>query len=199
MIVERVIRTYWTILKKVLMANETLNWLKFHDDIISNYNNRVHRSIRDTPHNVFSGKQKKQQLKRTFISKQKAFKIGDSLRILLKGKTFTKSSFEPKWSVQVYKVVGEERGKFVLENNKGNKLRKHFLPRELQLSKSVGETGLVFTEKQFKQQVANLTKRLNVRSGLDVGEEGTFTLPEHRASKPRRSKRQPKPREILDL
>ena len=76
--------------KKYMTKNDTVRYVDVLDDIISNYNNTVHSSIKHTPAEVFSEKEYPMQqgldLKKT---DKRKFKIGDSVRAIKVRKTLT--------------------------------------------------------------------------------------------------------------
>ena len=59
-------------------------------------------------------------------------KLGDLVRIKLKIKKFEKRSFEPRYSVQIYKITKKKGFRYTLKNNKNNnELEKTYLARQL--------------------------------------------------------------------
>ena len=60
-IVERVNRTIAGLLQKWRTATKNRDWVKVLPDIIKNYNNTKHRTIKAIPEKVFNGKAKSRQ------------------------------------------------------------------------------------------------------------------------------------------
>ena len=89
------------------------------DDILLNYNNTVHSSIRHTPVDVFSGKEYPMvqglNLKKT---DKRKFKIRDSVRAIKVRKTFDKRGFVPTFSMTVSKITDIKNNKYELSNGK---------------------------------------------------------------------------------
>ena len=120
-VVERFNYTLLQKIKKYMTKNDTVRYVDVLDDIISNYNNTVHSSIRHTPAKVFSGKEYPMQqglnLKKT---DKRKFNIGDSVRAIKVRKTFDKRGFVPTFTMTVYKITDIKNNKYVLNNGKSS-------------------------------------------------------------------------------
>ena len=87
-IVERFNKTLAGYIKKLREGLKIYDWVKYLDEIMTNYNNSYHRTIRNTPHNIFF---KKGENKQDIIIVLRRFKINDKVRLRLKKKIFDKS------------------------------------------------------------------------------------------------------------
>ena len=86
-IVERFNRTLAGYLKKIREALKIYDWAKHLNDIMYNYNHTYHRTIKNTPYDIFHNKGTNNQ-KVIFIPRR--FKVGDKVRLRLKKKVFDK-------------------------------------------------------------------------------------------------------------
>src|SRR6185437_1006105 len=86
-IVERVNRTIAQLLNKVRIAKKNYDWPKYLDNVIFNYNNTYHKTIKEKPIDVFEGKVDSQQEHKIVKSD---FKVNDLVRIIRKKKVFDK-------------------------------------------------------------------------------------------------------------
>ena len=87
-VVERFNKTLAGYIKKLREGLKIYDWVKYLDEIMTNYNNSYHRTIRNTPHNIFF---KKGENKQDIIIVPRRFKINDKVRLRLKKKIFDKS------------------------------------------------------------------------------------------------------------
>ena len=78
-IVERANRTIRDLLKKYRLLYYDYNWPKYIDDLIDIYNNTYHKTIGDTPYNIWNNLNYNQQ---TIIQKPVEYKVGDMVRIV---------------------------------------------------------------------------------------------------------------------
>jgi len=87
-VVERFNKTLAGYIKKLREGLKIYDWVKHLDEIMTNYNNSYHRTIRNTPHNIFF---KKGENKQDIIIVPRRFKVNDKVRLRLKKKIFDKS------------------------------------------------------------------------------------------------------------
>jgi len=85
-IVERFNRTLAGMLQKWREGSREYNWYKVLGDIIDNYNNTYHRTIKDTPNNVRKGAESMAPI----IYVDHSFKVGDKVRKTNKRTVFDK-------------------------------------------------------------------------------------------------------------
>lgn len=101
-IVERFNRTLAGYIKKLREALKIYNWVKYLQEIMYNYNHSYHRTIRNTPYNIFHEKGQNNQ---DIIIVPRIFKIYDHVRLRLKKKVFDKSDVR-YYSKEVY-IINE--------------------------------------------------------------------------------------------
>jgi len=161
-IVERLNKTLAGYIKKLREALKIYDWPKHLNEIVENYNNSYHRTIRDTPYNIFYGKGKNKQ---DIIIVPRRFNINDKVRLKLKKKIFDKGD-SIYYSKEVYIIQDLEKDsfgmiKYLLSNGKyytGKNLIKvndiiHYKPPEINLEE----------EKEFleNRKAVSLNKKLN--------------------------------------
>jgi DNA-binding MltR family transcriptional regulator len=141
-ILDRLVRTlkemigkYRTIIGKQGSFSDIL------DKVIYTYNNQVHRTIKATPNDVFKNIDKQnlnfekdKEYNRNIISNSN-ISIGAEARILESKGKLEKGS--QKYSMDLYKLIGREGNRFMVENSEGEKLRRRLKPAELQVVKTV--------------------------------------------------------------
>jgi hypothetical protein len=99
-------------------------------DMIDGYNDTQHRTIKQTPNDVFNGKAKPAERK-PYITKIK-FSLGDRVRYLMRKRTTKLFEKGPlRYSKLIAEIVGMDHNKYVLSNG-----IKRF-PEDLQLVKTV--------------------------------------------------------------
>ena len=115
-IVERFHRTLRNLLKKWYVISKKYVWVSVLNDILENYNNSYHRTLKGTPMEVYGGK-KKSPISLEFYVSDSKIKVGDKVRIKLKRSVFDKGD-ELKWSKRVYKVMEKEGFSFRVNGRK---------------------------------------------------------------------------------
>jgi IS30 family transposase len=110
--VERANRTIRDLLKKYRLLYKNYNWPTYIDDLIDIYNNTYHKTIGDTPYNIWNNLIYNQQ---TIIQKPVEFKIGDMVRIVKVKELFGKAD-EIIHSKQIYKVMKKNKNNITLDN-----------------------------------------------------------------------------------
>lgn len=105
-IVERFNRTLKGRMYRYFTEKKTRKWIDVLDQLVSGYNNSIHRSIKEKPINVtlnneaeirttLYGKNKKQ--------KQTTLDLGDYVRISIHRQVFAKG-YLPQWSQEIFKI-----------------------------------------------------------------------------------------------
>jgi hypothetical protein len=167
-IVDRVIRTIRARLRTIWDATETFNWVGHIGEVVKKYNNSVHRTLGDTPHNVYTNMGKNgQPIERdTLINK---FPNGTIVRKLLERNMFEKGGSQ--YSVQRFTVVGR-RG-FKVELNDGSL----FSPRKLIVSKL--ENDETKQDLRAREQKATKKKKSDqiLKRELDIEPDGSPEFP----------------------
>ena len=162
-IVERFNRTFAGYLKR-LRAIKNYKWTKEFRNILDNYNNSYHRTIKDTPHNIFyKGKKNKQDI----IIVLNKFKIGDNVRIKIKKKIFDKGDLK-LYSNQIYKIKQMGDRKILLDNGKYYSTRTLKKVNDIITYEPPNKEELDKDEKEFNKQTnkRNLDKILK-KEGLE--------------------------------
>lgn len=108
-IVDRVIRTTRNMLYRVWESEGTREWVSILPEIESNYNSRVHSTIKATPMSVWMGNAEPAQQP---DPPQALFNIGERVRHILLRPKFTKGGAE--WSKQVYVIVQKTRDRYAI-------------------------------------------------------------------------------------
>ena len=119
-IVERLNRTLAGYIKKMRVGSKIYDWPKHLPAIMDNYNNSYHKTIRNTPFNIFF---KSGQNKQDILIVPRDLEVGDSVRIKIKKKVFDKGDIET-YSREVYKIEKYEDVKYVLDDGNSYPARK---------------------------------------------------------------------------
>ena len=143
-------------------ALKIYNWVKYLPQLMENYNNQYHRTIRNTPYKIFY---KKGENKQDIIIVPRTFKINDKVRLRLKKKIFDKGD-SIYYSKEVYIIQDIKKDiygttRYLLSNGKlytGKNLIKindiiYYKPDEINNQE----------EKEFEEtkKAIDLNKRLN--------------------------------------
>jgi hypothetical protein len=165
-IIDRLVRTlkemitkYRTVISKQTSFNDIL------DKVIYTYNNQPHRTLKSTPNEMFDNIDKQnfnhdkdKEYNRNVINKNN-ISIGAEARILeSKGKL---EKGNQKFSIDLYKLIGREGNRFIVENDEGEKLRRRLKPAELQIIKSVDtkiDRNIIKTQAKEKQERQTVNK-----------------------------------------
>lgn len=98
-IVERFNRTIRTVLRRYWAMYDTKSWYPIIDDVIANYNNTRHSTIKTTPYAVYNGEDYARPQKQPHVQ---VFKKGDMVRRKLVKNIFDKPTL--RWSKTVYTI-----------------------------------------------------------------------------------------------
>ena len=140
-IVERWNRTIKTKMWKYFSANNTNKYINILDQLIEKYNNTYHRSIGCTPtqarqpsfyQHVFNMLYKEINDRK----ERPRYKIGDTVRIVKKKKTFEKG-LSPNWTEELFTVSSVKDTKpptYTIQDLRGETIRGSFYKQELQRS-----------------------------------------------------------------
>ena len=115
-IVERFNRTLLNKINKYLLSNQTLTFINVLDDIIYNYNHKIHSTTQRKPIDIY--KNKKLPIEQLQNTKTKLFKIGDKVRHRIKRKVFDKKGITPTYSLNVFTVKAIKGYKYELSNGR---------------------------------------------------------------------------------
>ena len=130
-IIERFWRTLAGRLQDYALNTGRQDWNNYLKEIVENYNNTYHSTVRGKPKDIWKGKDSNKQ---DIIILKPEFKVGDLVRYSIPKKTFSKGDAET-YSDILYKIVkrdDERKNRWVLLNTKTNKeLSKSYLDRDL--------------------------------------------------------------------
>lgn len=185
-IIERFNRTIITLLQKFRTATDgKRKWYKYLPDLVDNYNHTYHRTIHETPADVFEGKKKSRQVFNvTLLGKAwQKFDVGTKVRLKTQKKVFDKGS-EIGYSKDVYTIHRLDGRRYILQDSKGNILpqrRKHYeLKRateiqtyepSLDVSDKVvqsGKTTSQQTQRKVKRELTRLKKTYTTATRPEV-------------------------------
>jgi hypothetical protein len=113
-IVERLNGTIALRLQKIRISLNRNDWPNYLADVIYNYNNTEHSTIKETPNNVFNNNVQSQQ--KLIESDDNNFLPNDKVRILINKKQFDKGD-APKYDTKIYIVENVNLNTVKLYNN----------------------------------------------------------------------------------
>ena len=138
-IVERWNRTIKDKMFKYFTANNTKKWIDVLPDLIYNYNNSFHSSIKITPTEASLKKNEKQVKENLYPTKEKlqkpVFKIGDKVRIYAKTGDF-KKGYKPNFTKEIFminKINLTKPPTYEIEDLNGEDITGKFYKEELSL------------------------------------------------------------------
>jgi len=139
-IVERFNRTLKELMWREFSFNGKYTWLQIYKELINNYNNRKHRTIKMKPIDV-NAKNEKQILMRSYnhlkIFTNGDFKEGDHVRISKYKHVFEKG-YTPNWTTEIFrirKVQNTSPTTYLLEDLKGDPVQGGFYKQEIKKTK----------------------------------------------------------------
>lgn len=167
-------------LEKYFIANNTDRWIDVIDDIIFNYNNTKHSTLKDTPANVYNNEELKAkirdkltELNRVSNELKNSFKIGDKVRHMLRKNKFEKNY--SKFSDNIYVIHDIAGNSFTLKNPENDYILKQtYQYHELKKVDDVNEyqpevkqpMRQTKTEKKTEKKMKEIAKELgNSESG----------------------------------
>lgn len=171
--VERFNRTLKTLMWKRFTEENTRRWVDMLDELMEEYNNRKHSSIKMTPLEATQlDKQDEQKLwqmlyenkygDKKYQKKKPKYKIGDWVRVSRMKGIFEKG-YHPNWSQEIYKIDGiSNKYPFVyyLKDYNGEKIEGSFYEPELQRTKY---PDVFLVEKVLKRRTVKGKKQLYVK------------------------------------
>jgi hypothetical protein len=156
-IVERVIRSLKEKLWKLFSFNGSYKWIDIIDDVVHEYNNTFHRTIKLKPSKV-TKENEKFILQTIYLSKTKSlfekipkFKIGDFVRISKYKKMFEKG-YTPNYTTEIFKIINVNKKyphTYLLEDYEKNPIAGQFYTQELL---KVKYPNMYLVEKVLKQK-----------------------------------------------
>jgi hypothetical protein len=141
-IIDRLVRTLKEMIEKYRsVVSKQTSFSEIIDKIINTYNKQPHRTIKSTPNEMFNdvskqnfNNEKDKEYNRNKL-KDNNISIGSEARILESKGKLEKGS--QKYSIDLYKLVGREGNRFIVQDSEGEKLRRKLKPSELQVIKQV--------------------------------------------------------------
>ena len=135
-VVERFNRTLKNAMWKRFTLNGSYKWVDALPQLVSDYNNRKHRTINMRPADVTPAVAER-LLSSVYsgikIAAPAKFKLGDSVRVS-KYKTIFEKGYTPNWSTEVFKIVKVQQTNpvtYLLEDWRGNPIEGGFYEYEL--------------------------------------------------------------------
>ena len=164
-IVERVNGTLALLINKVRIATNDYNWPKYLQDIVYNYNNTIHSTLKATPNDVFSGKASSRQKTNKFTN---SFEINDIVRKEIRRKVLEKGD-NIKYSKSLYTIVELVGNKYKIQNNDTHAILKNtFNEYELQKIDKV-EVGNM---KDDADEIVHIAKKKERKVNRTLNNEG---------------------------
>ena len=156
-IVERVHRTLRNMILRYIVANDK-SYINDLDNLIDNYNNTYHRTLKSKPSEVWNGREVNKQ-QRIYLDNE--FEKGEQVRHLVKKKIFDKASSSTNYTKKIYTITNVDGKKIFLDD-----LTKPF--RQYELVKAIRDSDVTdnYDNKVSEQERKNkLERRLN-REGI---------------------------------
>ena len=155
--IERFNRTIEAMIAKYQESRKTNRYIDVLDDIVFNYNNTYHRTIKDTPENRYIKNQSHGHIYDfNFVIK---LSIGDKVRIIMEKKTFQKG-YELKYSKAVYQICEGNGYTFRLKGPDGIILPKKYKYYQL---KKVGLVQSYAPHQVTRETPPNMRQKRNKR------------------------------------
>ena len=140
-IAERFIRTLRNRIYRFVYWKNTQRYIDDLQNIVKNYNNSYHRTIKTSPSSVNRENQQdiirtiQQTIKEADLRKAKRFKVGDDVKIPFKPENFEKGAVQ-QWTDEVFKVRDEkitpQKYIYKVKDQTGEDISSIFYPEELQ-------------------------------------------------------------------
>ena len=127
-LIESFNRTLRRILEKYFTAYRHHRWIDILDDVIANYNNTKHSSIKCTPNDYVPGSNSMTKSQNEDVIENSGIEAGDRVRVIKPHTTFQKGATE-KWSENVYTVAERIGNSWRIEGLK--RLYKHYELQEV--------------------------------------------------------------------
>lgn len=135
-VVERWNRTLKNDMWKMFTLHGNYKWLNSLQELVNNYNNRIHRTIKMKPADV-TPKIAKQLLKSVYsnikVAGPSRFKAGDYVRIS-KYKSIFAKGYTPNWTTEIFQITKVQQtnpATYLLKDSSGNDIYGGFYEQEL--------------------------------------------------------------------
>lgn len=189
-VVERFNRTIKNYLRKYFTAYNTYNWIDVIDDIVENYNNSYHSTLKTSPNKITKERMERIYTDNIIYNAQMKSKlninVGDMVRTLNSKTIFDKEG--EKYSKVVYEVVSIIGNKYQIKNVKTDStLQKRYGIYEL----SKVNPNFDSFENQNNKEKEQVVKEHKTQQ--KINKEGLDTSNIISTGRPKRSKKQKKP------
>lgn len=163
-IVERLNRTFRTLIQKYMTANKTKNWINVLSELNDNYNSTYHETIRSIPNEIYFGKQRfnNRKLYCHNCSSAETFTVGDMVRLRVRTHKLEKKG--ELFSRKIYVISSETKTKNsykvkpINDGVVGDELKRTIKPYEMQKIKKISsinaEDETPEVEKELRKQNA---------------------------------------------
>ena len=190
-IIDRATRTIKSYIQKYMLVHETTKWVKALPSLVELYNTTPHSSLDDkTPNEAYGDdtyiavKFLKTKLENDIIQKDVNLDVGDRVRAVVGKNVFDKE--KAPFSKEIYTIREANGKRFLLEDEKGNAVKRRYRPSELlKVAKVTERLGKVkeVAEKSHK----HVTK---VRNALGKSyEAASDAIEKSKESRPIRTKK----------
>ena len=135
-IIDRYTRTIKQKILKYQKANNNINFNKVLPEILENYNNSDHRTLKASPNDYYEDKDKQIDLKNEFREENKEIresidlKIGDKVRCIIEKKIFEKEG--QNFSKKIYTIKEISGNKYIIVDENDKIKAKKYKANELQ-------------------------------------------------------------------
>lgn len=139
-VVERFNRTIKTNIWKYFVANQTRDWINKINELVNEYNNKEHSTIKMSPIQALRNEEKVREVYRDKDIKllkydsEPKFQVGDYVRIS-RDKGIFEKAINPHWSTEVFiihKVISSNPPTYVIRDKLGEITQGSFYENELQ-------------------------------------------------------------------
>jgi hypothetical protein len=155
-------------------------WIDVIDNIIDVYNNEVHSSINETPHNVLYN----HKIPNTNMNFEKiedievGYNIGDHVRVVQNKKNMDKKSLIPTYSSDVFEIIDKNGNRYTVKDIITNeKERKKYLKSDMIYAKGNKNMGKNKKQETIVHKKEVKVKRRNRATKLDTDKEGKIIIP----------------------
>jgi hypothetical protein len=171
-VVERYNRSLLTKLKKYMTSNNTLKYIDVIDDLVYNYNNSIHSTIKMKPIDKFKVKEPihinldEDVNEKNETNENDILNIGDNVRSIKKRKTFDKWGFVPQYSIKLHQIIDKKGRKYKLDNG-----RLYYPEYLIKVEKTDDNTN----NEKYRKEIKENKKRMkieteNIKEGIDMNQ-----------------------------
>lgn len=162
-IVERWIKTLRERFRFIWLTNNNLVWVPYINQVVDDYNDTVHRSMKATPMDVWNGAVPMRPIKPYIV----ALRTGDRVRVYIKPNTFTKRSSVQMWTRTVYTVAGKDGHKFILVGIPNYRFARWAL-KKTNKPASIDPTETPELIEEYRQEIADIGREQKLAAeGID--------------------------------